>query len=55
MVRLIGAAAMALPLWVLTITQINAHGVTHSREYLIINSLLTAALFYFATTKSKDM
>ena len=51
--RYLGAAVIASPLWLLTITEINRHGVQQSLEYLVINSLLTAGLFYLATTKDK--
>jgi hypothetical protein len=51
MIRYLGSAVIASPLWLLTITEVNRHGVQQSLEYLIINSLLTAGLLYLATTK----
>lgn len=53
MIRFIGSAVISSPLWLLTITEINRHGVQQSLEYLVINSLLTAGLFYLATTKDR--
>jgi len=51
--RYLGATALSLPLWWLNVTQISAHGLRLSLGFVIINSLLTALLYFVASTKPK--